>query len=253
MESRAATVLLCLIGIFCWGCESVESPDSAGGISARQSEDSTGLVAASNMLHPPFSSWDEQGKAVGIEVEIVEEAANSSGLSVKWVEMDFSDLLVAVQDGQVDLAVSTIGITEARRQRVAFSDPYFETTIVALVREDSGSPMLLSELAESRIGADRSTTSFAAAEGRWPSAALIGAVEDGKTWPRMVQEGSIEAFVVDASDQERLEGISGIKLRRLEEPLAAEYFGVAMRQDADALRRAVNDVIARRQEEAPRP
>ena len=201
------------------------------------------LVAASNMTHPPFSSRDADGQVVGIEVEIVEAAARELGARVEWVERPFSELLAAIEEGEIDIAVSTIGITEERKQKVAFSEPYHETQIVALVRNDDASPETLAELAHARIGADEATTSYPAARTQWPSATLIGKVDEGLTWPQMVDQGRIDAFVVDASDQQRLETASGISLRRIEEPLSAEYFGVAMSPGADELRAAVNHAI----------
>ena len=128
------------------------------------------LVAASNMMHPPFSSWNSDGRAVGIEVEIVEQAAHELGFRVQWVERPFSELLTAIEDGEIDIAVSTIGITESRKNRVAFSNAYYETQIVALVRGDDSSPRSLAALAHAKIGADEATTSYTAARKQWPAA-----------------------------------------------------------------------------------
>lgn len=201
------------------------------------------LVAASNMKHPPFSSWDEDGNAVGIEVDLVEAAAKKLGLKVQWVERPFGELLTAVESGEVDVAVSTIGITQERAQRVAFSEPYFSTHIVALVKNGESAARTLKKLDKARIGADRVTTSFEAAERRWPNATLIGEVDAGSSWPEMVASGRIDAFVVDASDQHRFEQSSGVKLRRIGVPLKVENFAVVVAKDAHELRRAVNAAI----------
>ena len=224
------------------GCNSAETGDS---IDTAEPSSGTGrtLIAASNMMHPPFSSWDADGKAVGIEVDIVERAARDLGSRVKWVEWPFSELLTAIENGEIDIAVSTIGITEQRKKRVAFSQAYYETQIVALVRNDESSPRLLADLAHSKIGADEATTSYPAARGQWPSATLIGKVHEGLTWPQMVDQKMIDAFVVDASDQERLESASGVYLVRIEQPLSAEYFGVAMSLGEDDLRAAMDRAI----------
>ncbi len=202
------------------------------------------LVAASNMRHPPFSSWGPDGTAVGTEVDLVEEAARELGWRVTWVERPFAELLPAIEKGEIDVAVSTIGITPERQGRVAFSRPYDETQIVALVRNDDAAPDSLEELSEARIGADEVTTAYPAARARWPSAILVGRSADGLTWPQMLDQRRIDAFVVDASDQQRLEAQSGIPMRRIAEALSAEYFGVALRRGEDDLRAALNRVIA---------
>ena len=224
------------------GCNSGETADSSDTTEPSSGTGRT-LVAASNMKHPPFSSWDADGKAVGIEVDIVERAARELGCRVKWVERPFSELLSAIENGEIDIAVSTIGITEPRKKRVAFSVAYYETQIVALVRNDESSPKSLADLVHSKIGADEATTSYPAARGQWPSATLIGKVHDGMTWPQMVDQKMIDAFVVDASDQERLESAGGVSLSRIDQPLSAEYFGVAVSLGEDDLQAAMNRAI----------
>lgn len=49
------------------------------------------------------------------------------------------------------------------------------------------------------------------------------------SWPEMVDRKVIDAFVVDASDQQRLVSASGVSLLRIDEPLSAEFFGVPTR------------------------
>ncbi len=196
------------------------------------------------MLHPPFSSWGDGGRAEGFEVDIVESAAARSGVKVEWVELPFAELLGAVESGEVDIAVSTIGITDDRKTRVAFSAPYYETQIVALVRLDSPA-VNLAGLDGLVIGADRSTTSYTAAKAQWPNNEIVESATEGSTWPQMVASGVIDVFVVDASDQERLESISGIQLRRITEPISAEYFGVAMRKGAPEMMASVNHAVER--------
>ena len=194
------------------------------------------------MLHDGFSTWDTGGRAVGIEVHLVEKAAKRLGKTVRWVERPFSELFDALENGEIDIAVSNIGITTARSQRVDFSAPYFETEIVALVKPDS-SVRRLAELDDKRIGADRVATSYAAAFKRWPQAQLIDATEADAPWPQMLHAGTIDAFVADASDQTRLESVSSLSLRRLSEGLSAEHFAVALRKNKPKWKTALDKEI----------
>jgi ABC-type amino acid transport substrate-binding protein len=194
------------------------------------------------MLHTGFSAWGPDGSAQGIEVHLVEQAAKRLGKTVRWVERPFPELFDALERGEIDIAVSTIGITSERQQRVAFSVPYFETEIVALVQPNSPIQRL-EELKAGRIGADQATTAFPAARKRWPAAQILGTKPADKSWPQMVHEGVIDAFVVDGSDQERLEGLSRLSLRRISERLAEERFAVALRKGFPAWTDALNQAI----------
>lgn len=202
------------------------------------------LRVGSTMRHHGFSSWNEAGEAVGMEAEIVRAAAAELGREVEWVPLDFEDLMPAIVNGEIDLAVSTIGITPERRQRVAFSDPYYETQIVALVRDDDDAPSTLLELSTARIAAEEVSTAYEAAREQWPDATLVPAPYHDREWLHLVVDGEVDAFVVDATDQARLEELNGVTLRRIEAPLTAEIFGVSMALDATELRDAVNRAIA---------
>ena len=218
----------------------------ANSMAQQSNQNDETVVAASNMKHPPFSSWGSQNTAAGIEVEIVESAAAQMGQTVEWQEVDFADLLKGIATKQFHVAVATIGITEDRKQLVAFSEPYYETNIVALVKPDSEFKTL-DDLIGKKIGADATTTSFVAAKKRWPKATFVQLLE-GKSWPQMIQIGSIDAFVVDASDQLRLESTDNIRLRKIAEPLARERFAIAFRKDWSEDKRwvtAINESVRR--------
>ena len=97
-ERFSAPLLVLVMFSLLAGCGSPKTGDSIDA-DERSSRSNRTLLAASNMMHPPFSSWDADGKAVGIEVDIVEEAARELGSRVKWVERPFSELLSAIENG----------------------------------------------------------------------------------------------------------------------------------------------------------
>ena len=206
------------------------------------SDSVTELLCGSNMLHPPFSSLDEAGNPVGIEVEIVTAAAQELGYKVVWVQMDFGGLLPAVEKGELALAVSTIGITEKRKKSVLFSEPYYETSIAAFMREGEN-VATLDELKDKKIMADEGTTSYLAAVSQWPENEIMDKADD-EVWPELLANGEIDVFIVDASDQPRIESQHGIKLSKVEEPLSVEFFGIAINKANVELKEAIDKVIA---------
>ena len=205
-------------------------------------DDRKTLVVASNMLHPPFSYWDHEKVPTGIEVDIVRAAAEELGMQVEFVERPFPSLFDAIANGEIDIAISTIGATAARRKKVDFSDPYYETQIVALVTPDTKFETL-KDLQNAKIGADKSTTSFLAAQKRFPKAKIVEKVDDGSSWPKMLQDKLLDAFVVDLSDLERLQDVSGISLKPIGEPITNEQFCVALAKGNQPLLSAINRAV----------
>ena len=204
------------------------------------------LVAVSNFLHPPFSSRDEDGSAVGLEVDLVAEAARRLGRQVVWVERPFGELLLAVARGEADVAASTIGITQERAKLVTFSRSYYDTTIVALVRTGADEPRTLTHLSGRRIGTERSTTAVAAAAERTPKALRVLDRAEGRSWAEMLAAGEIDGVVLDHSHASKFMADAGTRFHVVEEPLQVERFGLALHHDATELRAVLDTVIAER-------
>ncbi|MFT7671208.1 MAG: polar amino acid transport system substrate-binding protein [Planctomycetota bacterium] len=202
------------------------------------------MIAVSNMLHPPFSSRDENGQAVGVEVELIEEAARRLGREVEWIELSFGELIDAVAAGEADVAASTLGITEARAKIVAFSAPYFSTGIVALTRTADGEPRTLGELAGKLVATERGTTTVEATAKRIPEARRVLDKQEGRTWQEMLITGDIDAIVLDGSHAEKFMTDGGTPFHVIAEPLRIEKFGLAVHQGNAELLEALNDVIA---------
>ena len=205
---------------------------------------STPLVAASNFLHPPFSSHGPDGRPVGIEVDIVDAAARDLGREVEWLELPFGELLAAVAEGSVDVAAATIGITPERARSVAFSVPYFETTIVALARIGDGEPQTLDALSGRRVGTDRGTTAVGAAAARIPDAVRVLERPATGTWAELLSSGAVDAVVLDRSHAEKFMGDAGTRFHVIAEPLKVERFAIAVRPGAGELRAALDAAIA---------
>ncbi len=208
------------------------------------------VVAVSNFQHPPFSSRDASGRAVGVEVELVEDAARRLGREVRWVERPFGELLAAVAEGQADVAASTIGVTRERTLLVAFSQPYHETEIVVLVREGRDEPARLKELFGRRVASERGTTTVAAVAARIPGADQVLERTDERSWAELLLAGEIDAIALDRTHVDEFQRAAGATFAVLEEPLAVERFALAARQDDRALLEALDAAVAAR---APAP
>lgn len=71
---------------------------------------------------------------VGFDVSLAQAIADKLGVELVTSEMAFDSLIPAVQAGTVDIAAS-ITPTEERKQAVDFSDNYYDTTNVFVVRK----------------------------------------------------------------------------------------------------------------------
>ena len=75
--------------------------------------------------------------ANGYDVMMAQKIADSLGLKLEVVKLDWDSLIPAVQSGTVDCVIAGQSITAERMQSVDFSDPYFYASIVTLTKSDS--------------------------------------------------------------------------------------------------------------------
>jgi polar amino acid transport system substrate-binding protein len=82
----------------------------------------------------PFSFLDASKNVVGFDIELASHVAQKLGKKLEIVNMDFGQMIPALQAGQVDMIGACITITAERSQLVLFSAPYYKGGIAALVK-----------------------------------------------------------------------------------------------------------------------
>lgn len=109
----------------------------------------------------PFEMMDQEtGEMIGFDMEIIREVADRAGFEIDLNTMDFNGIIPALQTGNVDIAIAGITITEERQQIVDFSDPYYDSGLRILVREDNDSVKTMEDLNGQKIGTKIGSTSY---------------------------------------------------------------------------------------------
>ncbi len=186
------------------------------------------LVVACDLTNEPFAMLDENGLPTGRDVEMVETLAREMGHDVLWYRIPFDELLDAVESGSVQAVCATMGVTPERARRVAFTRPYFETEILAVVRAGAGEPKQLRDLAGLKVSAGIGTTSQAALERRAPDAVAVLENKDGMAADERLLSGEIDAAVMDGPDARDLVKLSRGRLALIPQPLATESYAIAL-------------------------
>ena len=82
----------------------------------------------------PINSTDY---ADGYDVVIATMIAQEIGREVQIVKLDWDNLILSLQHGEIDVIIAGMTDTEARRQEVNFTTPYYVSEEVVIVRNDS--------------------------------------------------------------------------------------------------------------------
>ena len=94
------------------------------------------MLFRSNAEFPPYESMTQDGKIVGIDVDIMKAICDELDMELKVQNTTFDSVIVSVERGMSSVAVSGITITQDRLEQVDFSEPYAKEKQVVIVREE---------------------------------------------------------------------------------------------------------------------
>ncbi|PQO24604.1 amino acid ABC transporter substrate-binding protein [Rhodobacteraceae bacterium WD3A24] len=123
-----------------------------GGAAAAQET----LTVGAYPSNPPWEFKNEQSEFEGFEVDMIREIADRMGMELDISDLGFQALFAATSSGRIDVAISTITITEDRLQNQAFTQGYYDADLSLVSIE--GGVTGLDEMDGQPVGAIASST-----------------------------------------------------------------------------------------------
>jgi polar amino acid transport system substrate-binding protein len=144
----------------------------------------------------PYTFTDSAGKFTGFDVELFTDVAHRAGIdNVVFTGQDFSAILPAVANGQFDVGVAAIGITDKRKQTVDFSDGYLAGYLTVLTTKASGVTGA-DGVKGKRLGVVQGTLQETYAMKNFPDANLVR-FPDNNAAVSALNSGTIDAHFLD--------------------------------------------------------
>lgn len=191
------------------------------------------------------------GKLEGFDIDLVHRIAEEilgDRNAVQFKAIPTDQRIPAIQAGRVDMVVRTMTINCARIQDVAFSAPYFKTGQQVLAPKSSPITGYDKTLAGQEICTAAGSTAYSTLEADKEAGRLPESADIRTTVPNQLdclvrlQLGEVDAVVTDgalAASQAAQDPTVELKGGAF----TTEYYGVAMKKDADDLVRRVNQIL----------
>jgi polar amino acid transport system substrate-binding protein len=180
---------------------------------------------------PPFSVKSKSDDLIGYEVDLAKYLAESMGVELKLVELEFSKLIPALEKGSIDMIMSGMTITPKRNSRVAFVGPHMVAGKSILTKSDVYSRTKNTEELNTegiRVAALASSTSEDFVKGYLPKTQLtpVANYDEGI---QLIIDGKVEVMVADFSICAYSVLVHQDKgLVTLDQPLTIEPLGIAL-------------------------
>ena len=185
-----------LSGLTLIACSKKEAPTSTPAASAPAAA-SRVYAVGTDAAYAPFESQNEKGEIVGFDIDVVRAVASKAGIQVKFVNTPWEGIFNALNQGDRDILVSAITITDARKQTMDFSSPYFDAVQLIAVKADS-KVAKFDDLKTLKVGVQTGTTGDeAVSKLQGKSSPNIKRFESTPLALKELESGGIDAVVAD--------------------------------------------------------
>ncbi|MGO2288022.1 MAG: glutamine ABC transporter substrate-binding protein GlnH [Pseudomonas helleri] len=96
------------------------------------------LLVATDTAFVPFE-FKQGNEYVGFDIDLWAAIAKEMGVTYQLKPMDFNGIIPALQTHNVDVALAGITIKEERKQAIDFSDGYYNSGFLLMVKSDNDS------------------------------------------------------------------------------------------------------------------
>jgi glutamate transport system substrate-binding protein len=191
---------------------------------------------------PPFGFKNPQsGDIEGFDVDFGQAVADKLGVEAKLVEAISDNRIPFIQDGTVDLVLSTMTINEERAQEIGFTDPYFIAR-GRILQEKGGEITGVEDLAGKTVCTALGSTYEETLKEQAPKAKLK-LVDTYSECLELIQNGAVDAI---STDDVILTGmiIQDDSLELVDaEPLTLEPYGGGFKKDDTEFAEFLNGVL----------
>jgi polar amino acid transport system substrate-binding protein len=157
------------------------------------------LIVGTSATMPPMTFKGADGEVTGLDIDLARLIASVMGVKLEVRVLPFDELVPAVKQGDVDLALSNLTITPKRNLDVAFVGPYLTSGKCMLTKDEAlAKPEEGSDLGARapRIAVMSGTTSEDFARELMPEATLVP-IDDYQAAAGMVRDDEADALLTD--------------------------------------------------------
>ena len=155
------------------------------------------LTVCSNVPFEPFE-YVVDGEYTGFDIDLTREIAKGMGLEYQVQNVGFDGLQsgTVLAARQCDMIAAAMTVTDERADKLAFSDPYYDSLQSILVKSDSGIASL-EDLAGKKVGVQQGTTGESYARDNVPADAEVMSFQTDAELFQSLQAGGVDAVLQD--------------------------------------------------------
>ncbi len=199
------------------------------------------ITIATEGAYPPFNTKDAAGELGGFDVEIAKALCEEMKKTCKIVAQDWDGIIPGLEAKKYDAIVASMSITDERKQKVAFTNPYYSNYLQFVAKKDAFADT--AALEGKTIGAQRSTVASKWLEDNMGSKATVKLYDTQTAAYEDLKNGRLDAILSDiypAHDWLKENGEYAFVGEKID---IDDKIGIAVRKDDKELVKAFNDAL----------
>lgn len=206
--------------------------------SLKRIQDRGSLIVGVDIPFGIMEFYDEQGKAAGIDIDIVSEISDRLGVQLEIKAMPIEDLLTAIHDRSIDIVASAVTISMEKQKTLLFSQPYLDAGISLAVRADNNTIKYHKDLAGKKVGVLKDGEAVRLSQNSdLFKLSVISSYENNDKRMRDLLEGDIDAAIVNFMYAD------STAIKFIGEPLKQSFYGIVTHLDNEALMAGIDNIL----------
>ena len=195
--------------------------------------------------YPPFNNKDASGQVVGFDKDIGDALCAKMKVECSVVTSDWDGIIPALNAKKFDFLVSSLSITEERKQAVDFTDRYYSNKLQFIAPKNVDFKTDKESLKGKSIGTQRATLAGTWLEDNYGSDIDIKLYDTQENAYLDLVAGRIDGILADKYvNYEWLKSKDGQNYEFKGEPVVdSDKIGIAVRKGDDKLRNELNAAL----------
>ena len=220
------------------------------GVSPKTIKEKKKIVVATESEFAPFefkSLVNGKDTLVGADIELAKAIGEKLGVKVEFSVMSFDNVLASVQSGKADIAIAGISVTDERKKVYDFSDSYYTSENVVIVKKDKVNDYTSTDsLAKQTVGTQKGSVQETVAKKQISKASVVSLASNGEMINEL-KSGQLQAVVLEkaiaegyiAQNDDLTLTLANFNLKSD----GSDAYAVATRKGSDDLLKEINAVI----------
>lgn len=247
MKKTVSILLVLVLALGLGGCSNGgdQTSEGAGPKTIERIKENGKLVLGTSADYPPFEwiSHENGEEYVGVDIEIAKKIAEDLGVDLEIKNMAYEGLIASLAVGDVDIVIAGMAATDDKKEKVDFSDSYFQGGQVLLVLEENKNKYTsLADLEGTKVGTQLGSTQQDLAQEKFGDS-VFGYDLNNVLIEQLKNKSIDAAFLSEVPAKEFAKITPGLALIDLADVEDEPGFAVALNKNQEDLRDKISQIV----------